>query len=56
MALTESNMLPLGTIAPAFELLDTVSDKMVSLNQLKSDKATVVIFFMQPLPIRNPHQ
>lgn len=50
MALTESNMLPLGTIAPAFELLDTVSDKMVSLNQLKSDKATVVIFSCNHCP------
>jgi len=44
MAPTPSNMLPLGTKAPAFQLPDTVSGKMVSLAKEKSDKANVVMF------------
>ena len=38
MALTPSNMIPLGTKAPDFKLLDAVSDSEMSLEQLKSDK------------------
>lgn len=44
MALTESNMLPIGTQAPDFNLPDTISGKMVSLEDLKSEVATVVMF------------
>jgi thiol-disulfide isomerase/thioredoxin len=50
MALTESNMLPLGTIAPDFKLKDTVSGKELSLEELKSDKATVVMFICNHCP------
>lgn len=50
MALTESNMLPLGTQAPAFTLPDTVSGKNISLEDLKSDKATVVMFICNHCP------
>ena len=50
MALTESNMLQLGTVAPDFTLIDTVSDKMVSLSDIRSDKATVVIFSCNHCP------
>ena len=50
MALTSSSMLALGTKAPNFELLDTVSGKIVSLNELKSDKATVVMFICNHCP------
>ncbi len=50
MALTESNMLPIGTIAPDFSLIDTVSDKMLSVNELFSDKATVVMFICNHCP------
>lgn len=50
MALTESNMLPIGTIAPNFSLIDTVSDKMLSVNELFSDKATVVMFICNHCP------
>ena len=50
MALTESKMLSLGTIAPAFNLPDTVSGKMVSFNDLKSDVATVVMFTCNHCP------
>ena len=50
MALTESNMLPLGTEAPSFKLPDTVSDQLVSLEDIKSDKATVVMFLCNHCP------
>lgn len=45
-----SNMMELGTKAPKFSLLDTVSGKKVSLSDLKSDVATVVIFICNHCP------
>lgn len=50
MALTESNMLPIGTIAPDFSLIDTVSEKVLSVNELFSDKATIVMFICNHCP------
>lgn len=50
MALTPSSMIPLGTTAPAFTLPDTVSGKMLSLNELKGEKATVVMFICNHCP------
>lgn len=50
MALTESNMMPLGTIAPNFHIRDVVSDNYYSLDDLKSDKATVVMFICNHCP------
>jgi len=50
MSFVESNMFPLGTIAPDFELPDTVSNKNLSLKDLKSDKATVVMFLCNHCP------
>ncbi|MBU2938980.1 thioredoxin family protein [Lacinutrix sp. C3R15] len=50
MANTPSNMLPLGTKAPNFELLDTVSNQKVSLQQLKGKVATVVMFICNHCP------
>jgi thiol-disulfide isomerase/thioredoxin len=50
MALTHSNMLPLGTPAPVFELPDTVSGKRLSLADVKADKATVVMFVCNHCP------
>lgn len=50
MALTPSNMLPLGTKAPDFTLTDTVTGKPLTLSQLKSDKATVVMFICNHCP------
>lgn len=43
-------MLPLGTPAPDFKLEDTISDKLLSLNDLKSDKATVIMFICNHCP------
>ena len=50
MALTASSMLPLGTTAPQFSLPDTVSGKTLSLAELKSPKATVVMFICNHCP------
>ena len=50
MALTESNMLPIGTEAPDFALLDTVSGKEIALADIQSDKATVVMFTCNHCP------
>jgi thiol-disulfide isomerase/thioredoxin len=50
MAFTESTMLPLGTTAPAFLLPDTVSDQILSLEALKSDRATVIMFLCNHCP------
>lgn len=50
MAYTESTMLDLGTKAPPFELPDTVSGNMVSLDNIRSDKATVVMFLCNHCP------
>ncbi|OUR92365.1 thioredoxin family protein [Flavobacteriales bacterium 34_180_T64] len=50
MARTPSNMLPIGTKAPAFNLLDTVSNSRMSLAELKGDSATVVMFICNHCP------
>ena len=43
-------MLPLGAKATDFNLLDTVSGNALSLDQLKSDQATVIIFICNHCP------
>jgi peroxiredoxin len=43
-------MIPLDTQAPQFNLPDTVSGEMMSLEQLKSDQATVVMFICNHCP------
>lgn len=50
MALTESNMLDLGTQAPDFTLPDTVSGKDQSLKEVKGENATVVMFLCNHCP------
>jgi len=50
MARTPSNMLPLGTKAPEFELLDTASNKTLSLEKLKGKNGTVVMFICNHCP------
>ncbi|NKB46191.1 MAG: redoxin domain-containing protein [Legionellales bacterium] len=50
MALTPSNMLALGTPAPDFTLPDTISQTDVSLANIKSDIATVVMFICNHCP------
>lgn len=50
MALKESNMLPLGTVAPDFLLPDTISGKKYTLQELKSPIATVIMFLCNHCP------
>ncbi|MDI9819444.1 MULTISPECIES: thioredoxin family protein [unclassified Legionella] len=50
MAKTPSTMLPLGTYAPQFSLLDTVSGSTVSLNSSPESKATVIMFICNHCP------
>jgi thiol-disulfide isomerase/thioredoxin len=50
MAYTESNMLPLGSEVPPFYLPDTVSGKMLSFDDVASDKGTVVMFLCNHCP------
>lgn len=50
MALTYSHMMPLGTQAPDFKLLNVVSGQFSSLQELKSDQATVITFICNHCP------
>ncbi|RKR12324.1 AhpC/TSA family protein [Maribacter vaceletii] len=50
MARTPSNMLPLGTIAPGFNLLNTVSLKEETLTQWKGEKGTLILFICNHCP------
>jgi len=50
MAQTLSNMLPLGTVAPNFNLLDTISGKITALQDLKGEKGTVIMFICNHCP------
>ncbi len=50
MARTPSNMIPLGTEAPAFRLPDTVSGTWLELEHIKGDKATVIMFICNHCP------
>ncbi len=50
MAQTPSNMLPLGTNAPEFSLIDTISGNTFSLNDLKGRKGTMVMFICNHCP------
>lgn len=43
-------MLPLGTKAPDFSLMDIMTGKLMNLSQLKSDKATVIMFICNHCP------
>lgn len=50
MAATPSAMVELGTKAPNFSLPDTVSEKLISLEGIKSGNATVIIFICNHCP------
>lgn len=50
MAAINSTMLPLGTTAPEFKLLDVVTNKIFTLNDLKGEKGTVVMFICNHCP------
>ncbi len=50
MAATPSAMIELGTVAPHFNLPDTVNGKKMDLNSLKSQHATVIMFICNHCP------
>ncbi|UCD61607.1 MAG: thioredoxin family protein [Flavobacteriaceae bacterium] len=50
MARTPSTMLPLGTVAPNFNLPDTISEKTVSLEKVKGEKGTLIMFICNHCP------
>ncbi|MBK7147910.1 MAG: thioredoxin family protein [Bacteroidetes bacterium] len=50
MALTPSNMIPLGTSAPAFVLPDVISGKQISLKEFQGKQATVIMFICNHCP------
>ena len=50
MALTESNEFKNGTKAPDFNLINTVNDTFVSLDEIKGAKGTVIMFICNHCP------
>lgn len=50
MARTESTMLALGTRAPHFKLIDTVSNEIVDLNDLTGEFGTAIMFICNHCP------
>lgn len=50
MAATESNMMPLGTQAPNFELIDAREERMFSLNDVNAEKGLAIIFMCNHCP------
>lgn len=50
MALTPSTMLPLNTKAPQFELLDTIDGELLSFQDIKGERGTVVMFICNHCP------
>jgi len=50
MAAVQSNMLPLGTIAPDFSLPDTISGKTFGLQELRGERLTLIMFICNHCP------
>jgi peroxiredoxin len=50
MALTESNTFEIGKSAPDFNLLDAISNSELSLNELKGNQGTVIMFICNHCP------
>lgn len=50
MAQTPSNMLPIGTIAPDFRLINTVNNNFLKLQDLKGTNGTVIMFICNHCP------
>lgn len=50
MAATQSTMMPLGTLAADFYLQDSVSNNYFSLDNLKGEKATLIMFICNHCP------
>lgn len=50
MSATPSNMLPLGTIAPDFNLANVVTGSINGLQELRGDKGLIVLFICNHCP------
>lgn len=50
MAATPSNMLPLGTTAPSFNLPDTVSGMQYALHDLVGSQGSIILFICNHCP------
>ncbi|MFT6960021.1 MAG: peroxiredoxin [Polaribacter sp.] len=50
MAFTESNKFTIGKKAPDFTLLNTINNKVLSLNDAKGEKGTVLMFICNHCP------
>ena len=50
LAQTPSNMLPLGTVAPHFELINTIDNQLISLQKSKGKNGTVIMFICNHCP------
>lgn len=50
MANTESRMLPLGTKAPGFLLVDAVTNNLIALKDVRGKKGTIVMFICNHCP------
>ena len=50
MSKTASKMIPLGTVAPEFNLKDTNSNEWFSFADLKGEKGTLVVFICNHCP------
>lgn len=50
MALTASNMMNLGTTAPGFRLPDVLSGKELSLEEIRGEKGTLIMFICNHCP------
>ncbi len=50
MALTESNIFELGTVALNFELTNTINNELVNLSKVKGEKGTAIFFICNHCP------
>jgi peroxiredoxin len=50
MALTPSNIFEKGTKAPDFKLMDTISDRTISLSDVQGEKGTIIFFICNHCP------
>ena len=50
MALTPSNMIPLGTVAPEFTLQDVISGREITLNEIMDEKGMLIMFVCNHCP------
>ena len=50
MSVTPSNMMDLGTKAPDFKLMDTITDHLISLEEIKGERGTVIMFLCNHCP------